>query len=124
RVSTSRHTLSVSCTCLTEDFDDVLAIVLDVVRRPTFPEEEIAKRRAEVLTALRQDDDDPATVAVNAVLELLYGPEHPYGRRRKGTATSLEAVRRADLLTFREQRLRPDTLSLILVGDLIPERAL
>src|SRR5690606_33643278 len=95
RVSTSRHTLSLSCTCLTDDFDEVLAIVLDAARHPTFPEDEIVKRRAEIVTALRQDDDDPATAASQAVLQLLYGPEHPYGRRSKGTAASLEAMGRA-----------------------------
>src|SRR5512132_3548217 len=34
RVGSDRHRLTLSCTCLAEDFDDVLAIVLDVARRP------------------------------------------------------------------------------------------
>ena len=38
RVSTNRQALTVSCTCLSEDFDDVLAIVVDVARNPTFPD--------------------------------------------------------------------------------------
>ena len=33
KVSTTQHTMSMSCTCLAEDFDDVLAIVLDVASR-------------------------------------------------------------------------------------------
>lgn len=124
RVSTSRHTMSLSCTCLAEDFEDVLAIVLDVARHPIFPEDEIGKRRAEIITALRQDDDDPATVATQALVEMLYGPEHPYGRRAKGTPASLELAGRADLAAFHRERLRPDTLSLIVVGDLPRERAI
>jgi len=55
KVSMTRHTMSVSCTCLADDFDDLLSIVLDVARRPVFPENEIAKRRAELITAIRQD---------------------------------------------------------------------
>jgi len=122
KVSTSRHTMALNGTCLAEDFDDVLAIVLDVARHPVFPETEIAKRRAEIVTALRQDEDDPATVATQALFELLYGPDHPYGRRAKGTAAALEAIRRADLAAFHRERLRPDTLSLIVVGDLPGDR--
>ena len=64
RIGTTRHTMTLSCTCLAEDFEDVLAIVMDVARRPTFPEEELAKRRAESMTALRQDEDNLAVRAV------------------------------------------------------------
>ncbi len=48
RIASSRHATIVSCTCLSEDFDDVLALVLDIVRTPVFPEEEVAKRKAAV----------------------------------------------------------------------------
>jgi zinc protease len=39
RVGTTRHTMTLSCTCLAEVFEDVLTIVMDVASRPTFPEE-------------------------------------------------------------------------------------
>ena len=117
KVSTTRHMLTLSCTCLSEDFDDVLAIVADVVRRPIFPEEEIAKRRSEVVTILRQDDDNPAKRAGDAVLELLYTPNHPYGRPPKGTAPGVERVSRADMVAFHARRIRPAVLSLVIVGD-------
>lgn len=123
KISTNRHTMSLSCTCLAEDFDDVLAIVLDVARRPVFPEAEITKRRAEIVTALRQDDDNPFAVSLHALFELLYGPGHPYGRRAKGTVSSLEQIRRDDLIAFHRARLLPRTLTLTLVGDLSPEHA-
>ena len=60
RVSTNRQALTISCTCLSEDFEDILAIVVDVARNPTFPEAEIEKRRSEALTVLRQNEDNPA----------------------------------------------------------------
>src|SRR4029450_870348 len=43
RVATTRHTTAISCTCLADDFDNLLSIVIDVARRPTFPEGELAK---------------------------------------------------------------------------------
>src|SRR4051812_8146650 len=33
RIGSTRHNMTLSCTCLAEDFTDVLAIVMDVVRR-------------------------------------------------------------------------------------------
>ena len=94
RVATTRHTMTLSCTCLAEDFNDVLAIVMDVARRPVFPDRELAKRRAEAITAVRQDEDNPAVRAVEGLSELLYGVNHPYGRRAKGTVESLERIDR------------------------------
>ena len=124
RVSTNRQALTISCTCLSEDFEDILAIVVDVARNPTFPETEIEKRRSEALTVLRQNEDNPAWRAVEGVLELLYTREHPYGRPSKGTAAGVERVSRADLLGFHGRRIRPGALSIAIVGDIPADQAL
>jgi len=124
RVTTTRHRLSISCTCLTEDFPDVLAILLDVARRPTFPESEIEQPRAETVTALRQDDDNPAVRALDAVAALIYGADHPYARKAKGTFASIERIRRQDLLDFHAAWVRPSCLTLAIVGDVEPAMAL
>ena len=120
RVSTTRHRLSVSCTCLTEDFADVLAILLDVARRPTFPQSEIEQLRAETVTALRQDDDTPAVRVLDAVAALIYGADHPYARKAKGNFASVERIRREDLLAFHAAWVRPSCLTLAIVGDVDP----
>jgi zinc protease len=124
RISASRHATILSCTCLSEDFDDVLALVLDVVRRATFPEAEVAKRKAETLSAIRQDEDNPSVRAVEALFELLYGDDHPYGRRAKGTLATLEPLVRNDLLQFYAERFGPSALSLAIVGHVSPDHAL
>ncbi len=124
RIRSTRHTMTLSCTCLAEDFDEVLAIVMDIARRPTFPDEEVAKRRAEAVTAIRQDEDNPAVRAADQLFELLYGPAHPYGRRTKGTAESLGRIDRTDLAAFHARRFSPGSLSLVIVGDVEASRAL
>jgi zinc protease len=124
RVSSNRQALTVSCTCLAEDFDDVLAIVADIVRNPAFPPLEIESRRSEALTILRQNEDNPAARAVDAVLELLYGWHHPYGRPPKGTVIGVESVSRADMVAFHAARVRPAAMSLAVVGDVSPDHAL
>jgi len=122
RILTTRHTLGISCTCLVEDFDEMLSLVVDVARRPTFPETEIAKRRAEAITAIRQDDDNPAVRAVESAFELVYGAGHPYARRAKGTPASLERIDSAVLSEFHQRHIVPACLSLVVVGDVRAER--
>ena len=124
RVSTNRQALTISCTCLSEDFEDILGIIVDVARNPTFPEAEIEKRRSEALTVLRQNEDNPASRAVEGVLELLYTSEHPYGRPSKGTAVGVERVSRADMVGFHGRRMRPGALSIAIVGDISEAQAI
>src|SRR4029079_688103 len=117
KVSTNRHVIAIGCTCLAEDFDDVLAVLADIARNPTFPDEEIEKRRAETISASRQDHDSAGVRAGEALQTLLYGPDHPYGRPAKGTIDSVERFTRADLAAHHARRFAPATLSIAIVGD-------
>jgi zinc protease len=122
--SVTRHTLSLACTCLAEDFDEVLGLVGEVVMRPDFPATEVDHRRGEIVTLIRQDDDNPAVVAVETQMAMLYGPEHPYGRRIRGTVASVERTDRQALVRFHGTHCLPGGLSLALVGDVDVVRAI
>lgn len=124
RIGTTRHTMTFSSTCLVEDFDDVLELMIEVARYPAFPALELTKRRAESITALRQDEDNPAVRAGEALSELLYGAVHPYGRRAKGSIDSLERVDRESIVRFHSERIHPAVLSLAIVGDVPTSRAI
>ena len=117
RVATNRHVLSLSCTCLSEDFHDILGVLADVVRNPVFPADEIEKRRAETITAIRQDLDNPGVRASEALQTLLYGASHPYGRPAKGSIESVERFTRDDLIAYHRVRFGPEALSIAIVGD-------
>ena len=116
-VSAGRHQIAVSATCLADDFAPVLAIVADTLAQPVFPDRDIATRRAELITTIRQEEDDPASVAVNRLVRELYGP-HPYARMVRGTVESVEAITRDDLVRFHQQRFTPSSLVVVVVGSL------
>ena len=124
RVHVTRHALMLSCDCLAEDFEDVLSILADIIRQPTCPETEIGIRRGEILTAIRQDDDNPAVTALDRLMALLYGETHPYGRRPKGTSVSVEQVSRPALRALHRDRVVPGELSLVVVGDVDQDTAM
>ena len=122
-IGLTRHQITLSCTCLSEDFEPTIALLAEIVSRPIFPDVQVESRRGEVLTVLRQDDDNPAVRAVETLMEVLYGPEHPYGRRAKGTAATVESLRREDLLGMHGSRFAPASLSLVIVGDVSAQQA-
>lgn len=119
-VMAGRHQVTVSATCLSEDFDVIFGIVADLIRRPLFDEREVETRRAELLTAILQDEDDPGAVAVDVLMGRLY-PHHPYGRRPRGTAATVEAITRADILAFHRAHFTPEGTTVVVVGDVEPE---
>lgn len=124
RVVVTRHAFTLSCTCLAEDFIDILSLVSEMTRRPVFPDTELEKRRAEAITAVRQDADNTAVRATEGVLELLYGRNHIYARPAKGTLDTLESMTRADLVRFHSRHLIPTALCVVIVGDVDTSSAL
>lgn len=116
-VAAGRHSMTLSCTCLSEDFAPMMELLADIVRHASVPEPEVETRRGELITAIRQDQDNPAMVAIEELLALLYPDEHPYGRRAKGTIESVERMQRRDLVTLRHDRFCPSSLVVVCVGD-------
>lgn len=123
-IGANRHVMSVSCTCLSEDFEAMLELLGEIVMYPDFPADELEKRRGEVLNAIRQDEDNPAAVAMQNLFAMLYPNHHPYGRPAKGNADTVVGIERTDLLAFHEARFAPSTLTAVIVGDVDRERAI
>jgi zinc protease len=116
-ISVTRHLFTLVCTCLAEDFESVLTLVGEIVMAPSVPNDELAVRKGEVVTALRQDEDNPAVRAMERLMTLLYGADHPYGRRSKGTIESVEGLTRSHLLELHHAHFVPAELTAVIVGD-------
>lgn len=121
-VVTGRHQMAISATCLADDFGAVLALAADVARHPAFPDAEVATRRADLITSIRQDEDNPAAMAVDALARALYG-SHPYGRKVRGSAASVEGIRRQDLVRFYQKGFQPQAITVVVVGDVAEDAA-
>jgi zinc protease len=123
-ITINRHAMWLICTCLVEDLDPILTLLADVIIHPVFPREEVDTKRGEITTLIRQDEDSPATMAAEGLMADLYGSAHPYGRRPRGSVESVDRIDEATLRAFYDQRFRPGSLSLVLVGDVETDRAI
>jgi zinc protease len=122
-VIAGRHQIALAATCLADDFAAVLALVADVARHPAFAEGEIATRRDNLITSIRQEEDNPASIAADAFAKALYGT-HPYARRVRGTVAAIEAIRRQDLVRFHQKGFEPSAITVIVVGDVEENEAI
>jgi zinc protease len=115
-VVTGRHQTAISATCLADDFAAVLALAADIAQHPAFPDSEVATRRADLVTSIRQEQDDPAPMAVDAFMRALYGT-HPYARKIRGTVEAVETLRRQDLVRCHQKGFQPSITTVVVVGD-------
>jgi len=121
-VLAGRHQMAISATCLSDDFDSVLTLAADIARHPAFADDEVTTRRADLITSIRQDEDNPAPMAVDAFTKALYGG-HPYARKVRGTVSSVESIRRQDLVRFYQKGFQPSAITVVVVGDIAEDAA-
>lgn len=112
----------VSAGCLPEHVDRALTLLAEVVRTPTFPEDEFEKLRKQVRTGLAVSQAEPSYVADRELRRVLFG-SHPYARTAIGETSDVDAVVVDDLKSWWRQFARPDMAVLIFAGDIDEKRA-
>jgi zinc protease len=103
-----------------EGLADALVVMADVIQRPAFPPETLDRNRQELRLMLERSRDNPDAIAALAFSRSVYGPSHRYGTALIGTADSISRIARTDLVRFHEAAFRPDTSTLLVVGDIRP----
>jgi len=98
----------------------MLDLLFDTLFESAMPLPELEHERALQLEDLRHQADAPARVALRAMATALYG-DHPYGLDILGTAQSLTALSRDELLAWSRRQLAPGHLVYSAVGDIDPE---
>ena len=109
---------SVGSSSLTKNFAGVLDLISDVVLHPTFPPDEVERRRASRLAALTDERSDPETVVARTSVAALYGPRSPYGYDNTGTEASNKAMMRDDMVNFWKTNYVPNNAALVVSGNI------
>ena len=106
---------SVALTVTTPHAADALSLLADVVRRPTFPADEVERALAEEQDTLRLRMSSPGQVANLAARRAFWG-DSPYGAGE--TPASLARLTREDLQRFHAEQYRPDAVAVVFAGDI------
>lgn len=117
RTSAGHDGSSVTMTSLTRNFDETARVLGAVLTEAIFPEREFDRLKRQRITSIIQGKDDPGLVASAAFHRLVYGEHHPYGTDAGGTESSVKGIMRDDLLEFYRTRYRPNTGTVIAVGN-------
>jgi zinc protease len=109
---------SVGASALTKNFSGALDLIADVVLHPTFPAEEVERRRASRLAAFADDRSDPNVIVVRTGVSALFGPHSPFGYDNSGTEESIKAMSRDDLVNFWKTNYVPNNAALVVAGNI------
>jgi zinc protease len=92
-------------------------ILADVVRRPTFKEDEIERLRQQTLDDLTVELGDPASITRYVASRVIFG-DAAYGQPLNGTPQTIAAINRDAFLKHHRLWYRPDNAILIVGGDI------
>ncbi len=114
---------SIAATVPAEHVATALDVVADLARNASFPTKQFDLEKRRSLAQLKQDLDDPSTVADRALVRFFYGKDHPFGHPVEGNTKSVRRIERGDIASFYRKTYSPHGAVLFFVGDIDPAEA-
>lgn len=114
------HTSGVSLYTPLSKLDQALPLMADIAMRPTFPADELERKRKERLTTLAQWHDEARVIASVLFNRTLFGSNHPYGLPTIGNEKTIRSFTPNDLKSFHAAHFHAGNATLIVVGDVNP----
>lgn len=112
-----RNLFGLSGKFLIKDLKAVLNLLYELLTATVMREEELRKIKAEVLSEIRQRDDDPIGFTFRRFNEMLY-EGHPYSKDPIGKERDVEDIRTDDLERFYKEYASPSNAVFAISGDI------
>ena len=117
--SANADTTSVGLDAMSPNLAPSLELMADYVRNPAFDPREMERVRAQQLTRIENELNNPGAIAQRAIAPILFGDQHPYRIPPSGTGSAavVEALTAQEVRNFHQTWLRPDLARVFVVGD-------
>lgn len=97
-------------------FREGFELLVESVKNPAFPEEEIAKERKVVLEEIKMGEDDPQRKLFKELFSLSYHGE-AYGTPVIGFKETVEKITRDDIVKYFRTHYVPSNQTIVITGD-------
>jgi zinc protease len=98
------NSFSVSLDVTKPDLKLGVELLADILLNATMPEKAVAREKEVQIAGIKQEEEQPTTVARNILRQALFD-HHPYALRANGSAESVQRLTQKDLLEFRDRYL-------------------
>ncbi len=116
---TTKETTCYYATVLADKAAEAAEILADMLLNSVLSESEMEKEKTVILDELASVEDSPEDDADEQLWKLMY-PEHPIGRPIGGTAASVRAFTRSQLLDFMDRYYTPGLIVVSIAGNFTP----
>lgn len=113
--SAGTHTTGFSGHVLVEDLPLLFDLLSESLRTPVFPQDEIERLRAQLLTGLAIRAQDTGDMASMTFDKMIFDG-HPYARPDDGYPETVKAISREHIVEFHRRTFGPQGLTLAVVG--------
>ena len=96
--------------------EKLLPVIKEVITNPTFPEDEIVKRKQRWIAELDQAKESPRQV-IGAYYNKFLFADSPYGNPVDGTKKTIEQIDRKAITSFYLENIRTESCAIAVVGD-------
>ncbi|MEO7083973.1 MAG: pitrilysin family protein [Gemmatimonadaceae bacterium] len=104
-------------TTITENFGPSLSMMADMLIHPAFPATALERQKAALVAAAEAQRAVPYTIPRRVFFAKLLGEDHPLSRTVVSSPGVLNSFTRDDVVNFYDTYLRPNTTTLVIVGD-------
>lgn len=106
--------------CLSEDFEELFPVFVEILKEPTFPEDRLDIALQQMRGAVARRNDRPQQAAEREAERAWYGRDD--SRVRIPEYADLDRIQRDDLLAFHRNHFGSRDLVLAVYGDFVSER--
>lgn len=99
-----------------ENTETLLSVVKEIILSPTFPDEEIQKRKQRWIAEIDQAKESPRSVIGSYFNKDIFG-DSPYGNPGRGTKAGIESISFEKVKEFFRTNYRPESSAVAVVGD-------
>jgi zinc protease len=122
-VKTALDHTSVTVDGLAASLPGALDLLADLVQRPRFDEQEVARARDNEIARLERNAFDGYEVALATARQVVFGPGHPYSFAPSGTRKALKGFTRRQIVAHHRAWWTPSNAAVIVVGKVTAEGA-
>jgi|GEM_PF-11652 Predicted Zn-dependent peptidases len=115
-VSSSLESTEISVSALAKNFDQVMALVEEVILQPRFDASALERIKSQTKTTIISQNTNPSAVAGSTRDKLIYGEDHVLAQAVYGTAESLDAITVEDIKAYYNAYISPSVAAFHIVG--------
>jgi len=120
----SNNSITLSANTLTRNYDQVFALVTEILLEPRWDEAEFTMAKTRLLNIVKRQKANPTTLARNEFNELIYGKGHIFATDRMGTGESIASITLDDLKDYYTKAFSPSVASFQVAGNITHDKVI